>query len=449
MPTRRRLLLAALSGALAPALRAADEDFGVFTDAPRLLLRPQRLRLLRRERERQSMRWQQFSAIVTGKAPLAEPGFALALYYQVSGDKAAGMRAIEWAASATDIRQIALVYDWCQPLLEGRQKEQIEDKLLRSLRTPAANEFFAMRTRAFAAIAVADKLPDHGAAILGDLVTKWWRGTVAPSWNSGRELVRKENFIHLYELLHAVRDNLNIDLRENAVKSFRELPTYFVVSDYPAIFPGGENDFRIPAAKDAQPDLTRAAHSRAAGLSMVAYDTNALESQFLQGWLMQDNFAMRGGLGSPYEFLWANPYQPGLSYHHMPLLWHDPQTGRLFARSSWDEEATLIGFFDRQMQWFEDGRIRAFKPSIKPQQVGPATFLAVTAPAKFDVDEEEPATLFLMGLDPRTAYDVEIDDEEMSEEWSDAGGVLALHFPSPIKAGVRLKKSLFANGAAR
>jgi hypothetical protein len=245
----------------------------------------------------------------------------------------------------------------------------------------------------------------------------------------------------LYELLHTVRDNLNMDLREDAPKVFRELPTYFVISDYPATFPSGENDFRIPAAKDGQPDLTRAAQSRAAGLSMVSYDTNALESQFLQGWLLQDNFAMRGALGCPYEFLWANPYQPGLSYHHMPLLWHDPVTGRLFARSSWEEEATWVGFFEKQMQWFEDGRIRAFKPSLKPQQVGPATFLSVTAPAQFDVDEEEPGTLFLMGLEPKTAFDIEIDDEEMSEGWSDAGGVLALHFASPIKAGVRLHKA--------
>ena len=31
---------------------------------------------------------------------------------------------------------------------------------------------------------------------------------------------------------------------------------------------------------------------------MVAYDTNAPESQVLQGWLMHDNFVMRGMLGS-------------------------------------------------------------------------------------------------------------------------------------------------------
>ena len=36
--------------------------------------------------ERQSMRWNQFHLLMAGKAPMPEPGFAQALYYQVSGD---------------------------------------------------------------------------------------------------------------------------------------------------------------------------------------------------------------------------------------------------------------------------------------------------------------------------------------------------------------------------
>ena len=60
---------------------------------PSLLLTPKRLRLLHRERERQSQRWQQFEALIRGKARMPEPGFALALYYQVSGDESAARRA--------------------------------------------------------------------------------------------------------------------------------------------------------------------------------------------------------------------------------------------------------------------------------------------------------------------------------------------------------------------
>ena len=85
---------------LVPAARgqnAADEDFHVYRDAPRLLLTPQRLRLLQRERERQSPRWEQFDALISGGAPMTEPGFAWALDYQVTRQAPAARKAIEWA----------------------------------------------------------------------------------------------------------------------------------------------------------------------------------------------------------------------------------------------------------------------------------------------------------------------------------------------------------------
>ena len=92
-----------------------------------------------------------------------------------------------------------------------------------------------------------------------------------------------------------------------------------------------------------EPDLKRAALTRAAELSLVAYDSNTLEYQYLQGWLMHDRFLMRSPFGIPYEFLWANPYQPGLSYFHLPLAFHDSRLGRLFLRSSWDTGCHLAG----------------------------------------------------------------------------------------------------------
>src|ERR1700689_1381901 len=96
------------------ALHAADEDFHVFADAPRLFLTKQRLRLLQRERERESVRWQQFDTLGAGGSPMPEAGVAQALYYQVSGKVAASRKALEWALSgpATDLRQLALVFDW-------------------------------------------------------------------------------------------------------------------------------------------------------------------------------------------------------------------------------------------------------------------------------------------------------------------------------------------------
>src|SRR3954466_6732050 len=85
------------------------EPVTVSADHPRLFLRPQRLRLLKRERERSSMRWQQFAALVTGGAPLPERGLAMALYYRISGDEAAGKQAVGFAFGAgSDLRQMAI-----------------------------------------------------------------------------------------------------------------------------------------------------------------------------------------------------------------------------------------------------------------------------------------------------------------------------------------------------
>ncbi|MGA9627654.1 MAG: hypothetical protein WBQ65_24485, partial [Bryobacteraceae bacterium] len=122
-----RRIPAAVAGMLLalgwPAAPQADEPVTVSTDHPRLFLRPARLRLLKRERERASARWQQFNALLAGNAPMPEPGFARALEYQISGDAAAGRQAVAWALGpGEDLRQLALVFDWCHDLLSEAQR---------------------------------------------------------------------------------------------------------------------------------------------------------------------------------------------------------------------------------------------------------------------------------------------------------------------------------------
>src|SRR5579872_3228383 len=74
---------------------AADEDFHIYTDAPRVLLTKARLRRVQRERERMSMRWEQFDTLIAGGVPMSEPGFAYALYYRASASQAAGRKAVD------------------------------------------------------------------------------------------------------------------------------------------------------------------------------------------------------------------------------------------------------------------------------------------------------------------------------------------------------------------
>jgi hypothetical protein len=417
-----------------------EESFLVSGEHPLLFLRPQRIRLLRRERERHSARWQQFEALMAGHAAMPEQGFALALYYQVAGDAGTGRRAIEWAlTSGGDLRQLALVFDWCQPLLSEPQAAALAAKLERALRQrPRALTVSEARSRALAATVLAGRLPAVSQRELESLVQKWWRGEIVPAVKNGRNALPRSETYALFEMLHAVRDNLNIDLRESLPAFFMQLPLCHLLSYYPASYPSAENEFRIPAVKGAEPDLAMAAMSRVADLAMVAYDNNAIENQYLQGWAMHDRFLLRGPLGIPYEFLWANPYQPGLSYYNLPLAVHDQILGRVFLRSRWDDDAVWLGYFDGQLQTFSDGepKILPLGGAAEPMQFGDTV---VVAASRFVIKQEATA-VYVVGLAPSQTYDIEPDAEELHEARTDPGGILELKFPSGFSGGIRLRR---------
>lgn len=344
-----------LSLSAAAALQAQnDEDFQVYTEHPRLFLPARRLRLLQRERERTSVRWQQFETLVAGKVEMPEPGLAWGLYGLIAKNEEFLGKAIGWALKATDVRQVALVYDWAQPSLKEPESAALKAKLANLLSSsPASRRIPVMRDRAFAAIILGG---ETGKRELEAIVKTWWRAEVAPALKAGKFRYTREESHALFELLHAIRDNTNIDLREDAAKYFKELPAYHILSYYPATFPAPENEYRIPFYEgNGEPDLRIAALSRATDLAMVAFDTNAQETQFVQGWLIHDRFLMRGTFGIPYELLWANPYQPGLSYYHLPLAMHQSTAGRLVLRSSWEDDASWFHFGDGKVQVFEEG----------------------------------------------------------------------------------------------
>ncbi len=437
----RYLLPVVLIASFSFAQDAYEEDYHVFTDAPRLLLTKQRLRLLQRERERQSMRWLQFDSLISRGAPMPEQGLAWALYYQVAKNQEMGRKAVEWALDDkhADTRQLALIFDWCGPLMTKAQADRIAAKLGKSLTVDTTGDVAKQSARALAAIALGDRLPDQGEALMKGIIRQWWREGVVQNLRA----IPREQTYALYEMMHAIRDNLKIDLRESAHEYFTALPVDHLVGHYPSPFEAAENEYRIPVyVRDGEPDLTDAVFSRAAELAMVAFDNNAAESQYLQGWLMQDRFLMRGALGVVYEFLWANPYQPGLSYFQMPLVYHDARSGHVFARSSWDEDATWIGFFDGHLQLFRDGHVETLRPgaTIPPIRIGDAVLMSGHDPEwKFRADGE---ALFVLGLTPKTVYDVEIDNEELSERETDAGGTLVISLPPSLDLGARLKKRI-------
>jgi hypothetical protein len=425
---------------------AGDDVVSVFTEHPRLFLRPARLRLLQKERERASARWQQFDAYVSADALLPEVAFAEALYYQVSGNVPAGRKAIAWALGPEepgvhrDLRQLALVFDWCQKLLTETERRDLAARIVKGLDEAASNESIpAMRARVLAAVALYDDVPDLPNRELQRAVRNWWERKMAPSIARGQTPAREDAFA-LWEIFHAIRDNTNIDLRESAPRFFKSFPIEHLMSNYPATYPGEDNDFHIGASANAgMPDLTRATFFRAAELAMVAFDTNAEENQYLQGWLMHDRFELRSAQGAPYEFLWANQYQPGLSFTLLPLVYHNPDTGTIFVRSDWDESAQWFGYFDGVAQVFRDGRVEPMKLEGAPPLMLPSAVIYFGATHfRVKLDEDQSAVI-VVGLAPSKTYQVEVDDEEVLEQAADRGGVLVIDVPHGKETGVRLR----------
>lgn len=425
--------------------QVSEEEFFVEDAHPRLLLPARRRRLLKLERERRSMRWVQFETLMRSRTRMPETGFAHALYYVASGEEGHGRQAVQWAMEAgDDLRQVALVFDWCHPLLSREEERVLAGRLQAGIRAARDDgDVATIRSRLLAGIALADHADSVAESQLRFVVQQWWRDRIVPGLKQGRLPISRNETYPLMEILHAVRDNLEIDLRLDHRAYFTSLPVYHLLSYYPAVYPSATNDFRIPIIEDAgEPDLRLAALSRAAELSMVSYDTNAYESQLLQGWLMRDQFLMRGPFGVTYELLWANPYQPGLSYYSAPLVHHDPLRGRLLLRSGWDSDASWFYHERGVMQTFEDGSIKPLDwDSLEDRMVlGNAVVIPLRGSKQFEVDYGEKVTCYLIGLAPDGIYDIEVDDEEIYEDTADAGGILLIEFPPGRTTGVRLRR---------
>jgi hypothetical protein len=444
MPDRRLawvVLLAALAGG-----SAAAQDYRVYTEHPRLFLQPRKLGLLQKEKQRQSVRWQQFESLIKSGEALPEPGLANALYSQVSGEVSYCAKAVDWALTGErDVRELALVFDWCQPALTAEKSEALARKMEDDFQSRRGDSSISpFPGRVLAAIALAEVRPTLSELQLRLAMEQWWRGEIAPALDSGHDPFPRDRLLALFEVLHAVRDNLKLDLRDSASGYFRDLPASLLLGFYPSPYRAAENVYYIPAVKGGgQPDVARATLARAAGACLVAYDATSDEQQFLQGWLTQDRFMLRNALGAPYEFLWGNPYQPGLSYYHFPLFFHNRSVGALFLRSSWDEDATWLGYLDGELQVFDENGLKIVtgQPASKPIRIGNAAVYVLSGERSFRGTPPEVDTVFFLGLRPNAAYTVEVQGEKKSTGRTDPGGILPVSVRERPGAEVRIRES--------
>lgn len=430
---------------------AGDEGYKAYTDSPRLMLRPQRLRLLSREGERQSIRYQQFAGYIANRMAMEEQGFALALAGRTMNNADHCLSAYNWVTKTprVDLRQKALVVDWCEGMIPEAQWTALAKSLAKIM--PPLTDIASLRDRAFVGLLLVDVDGALSEKIMRETVAHW-RQKIAPGLRAATA-VEPGQMYPLMEFLHVVRDNLEMDLWQDAPRYFVELPLTQMLGYYPAPYPGPDNEFRVAFfSGDGEPDVKLALMMRAAELSMVALDSNAELAQSLQGWLMQDRYLLRSTFGIPYEFLWANPYQPGLTYHHLPNSYHDKRSGRLFIRDNWEEEARFLCYYDGKIQLFEEGTRKLLKvsPTTPPVELGGATILVggqnLLKPIQFELAGTEREAWYIVGLRPNAIYDVEVDDQELEEVRTDAGGILSLEFVKPAVAGVRISVAKFVKG---
>lgn len=282
------------------------------------LLTPQRLRRLQRDRERETVRWVDFETRVQTVPNSPERGFELALYYAVTRDEKRGREAIQWALGhVCDRRQFVWVLDWCGDLMNDEERRKLT-------------------TAGCVARQVDENEP-------------------VQSLEDGK-FTDARMLYSACERLMTLRASGRDDPRERAVQFFSKLPIEFLLSLRPE--------------QVEHPDWM----THVAALALVAVDPNLEASQYLQGWAMEDRQMIREGPGVAYEFLWADPYLPGVGYQNLDPWVYDAN-GRLFARTNWKAQACWIAISMRGVeeqncpaQWRE-----------QPVQFGRMTLLPMTS----------------------------------------------------------------------
>ena len=295
-----------------------------------------------------------------------------------------------------------------------------------------------------ASIALADDWPGSEQA-LTTAFEKRWRTELLPALRDGRGLGPPADAVAFLEMCHPAQDNLNLDLWSQAPAFFRQFPVYLLLNYYPAPIVVEGHRFRHPAElTTAQSDPAALGElARVTELLTAAYETNSVETQFLQGWITHDIYRLRTPTGAFYEFLWMNPYQPGLSYYNVPLHLYDERGGWLLARSSWDDDAAWVGYFQGEFQLFADGQRSLLNPALQsaPIVFPQSAVIAAKVDSTFQVRVPEGEDVFVVGLQAGRTYWVKSGDEKFVSKVAGKGGALHLKVTLSLETTFELRSA--------
>jgi hypothetical protein len=377
----RLILVCLLTGtAFVNGWAATQED----EHTPQLLLTPKLLRRLQRDRERQTVRWIDFETRVRTVPDSPERGFELALYYAVSRDEQRGKEAVSWAlAHKAETRQVALVLDWVGDLISPDQQRELKQAPLMSVATgPAPSPVLFLRDALFRAIVKGDTsepaLDASNQKLLKALTTS--RATDPVALYAG------------IEYLMAIKNLEHIDLRRSDPQFFSLLPKEFLLS--------------LKPEQVEHPDWM----AHVAALALVTLDPNLENSQFLQGWAMEDREMLRGGPGAAYEFLWADPYLPGVAYQNMDPWIYDT-LAQLFARVSWDVDSCWIAVAPGRLD--QQNCSANQLGSSQQARYGTLTLISMTTPCVDLLPRKNNESIILWKLKPGTELAFEQNDKHL------------------------------------
>ncbi len=450
---------------MASELAFAQADYKVYNDHPRLWLEARRLQRLRKDVERESQRWRNLQRLIKADVIFPEEPLVLALRFQVAGDERAGRQATAWARErgvagfddAAELRLAAIVFDWCYDLLTPRERASLAAAMgagAAALADRGDVSLAAFRSAFLALTSIAGDW-EPSPATIHSLMERHWKPRLFPAVDAGDVLGRPADLAALAEIAQVARYNFEIEFWDRPSPFFGALPLVAILQYYPGSVETPEGLFRHAAAPVGRaPDLVReASYGRIAEMIFVAYEHTVGNYPFLQGWLRYDSFTLVSPLGAPYEFLWINPYLPGLSYFSAPLFMHDKLRGRVFARAGWQDDDLWVGYLGGEFQIFADGERHVIRPEDKQAPLvfpGAAVVLA-RVPMSFKVKVPEGKAIYLVGLEEGQPYRVKVNGSKFIDVRAARGGIIAIEnlaeagwseidFDSQVQVRIRLGK---------